>query len=142
MTIIVEGTVHAPMDVVWGCWTKPEHIVQWAFASDTWEASRAENDVRVGGRFSTTMAAKDKSASFDFGGMYTEVVEHARIAYDIDDGRHVDIEFREVPDGVHITETFEAETENTPEMQRSGWQAILQNFAIHVETEHGNPHMP
>lgn len=133
--ITVETIVRAPLLKVWQYWNDPAHIVRWAFASDDWEASAAVNDLRVGGTFTTTMAAKDKSASFDFSGTYTIVEEHARIAYDMSDGRHVEIMFAETPEGVRVTETFDPEGQNPAEMQRVGWQAILENFQKHVETD-------
>lgn len=121
------------MSKVWECWNKPEHITQWAFADDSWEAPAAENDLRVGGTFKTVMAAKDKSASFDFAGVYTAVQENALIEYDFGD-RHTKVEFMETPEGVKIVETFDPETENPVEMQRQGWQAILDNFKKHAES--------
>ena len=133
--ITVQTVVNASMEKVWECWNKPEHITGWAFASDDWEAPAAENDLRVGGKFKTTMAARDKSMSFDFTGVYTDVKEHRLIEYDMDDGRHVKVEFAEFPEGVKITETFEPENENPKEMQRSGWQAILDNFKKYAEAE-------
>ena len=133
-TITVETTISAPIGKVWEFWTKPEHIVNWAFASDDWEAPSAENDVRVGGKFKTVMAAKDKSTSFDFTGTYTAVKEHSLIEYDLDDGRHVRVQFNEIRDGVYITGSFEPENENPEDMQRSGWQAILDNFKKYVES--------
>lgn len=133
-TITVEIVINAPMETVWECWTRPEHIVHWAFASDDWEAPAAENDVRAGGRFSTAMAAKDKSATFDFTGVYTDVRAHELIAYDLDDGRHVNVAFAELPGGVRVTETFEPEKTNPEAMQRSGWQTILDNFKRYVES--------
>ncbi len=143
--ITIETIVNAPMDVVWERWNKPEHIERWAFASDDWEALNAENDLRVGGTLKTTMAARDKSASFDFTGVYTAIKEHELIEYDMDappsheasegqSGRHVKIAFIETPDGVKIVQTFDAETENSEEMQRSGWQAILDNFKKYAES--------
>lgn len=134
-TITIEATIHAPVERVWEAWNGPEHIVRWAFASDDWEAPHAENDLQVGGRFKTTMAAVDGSASFDFTGAYTVVNRHARIEYDIDDGRHVAIEFCQVPGGVRVVQTFGAESENPLELQRAGWQAILDNFKQYVESE-------
>lgn len=112
----------------------PEHIMRWAFASDDWEAPAASNDLRVGGEFTTTMAAKDKSASFDFGGKYSVVEENKLIEYDMSDGRHVRIEFSETPEGVAIVETFDPESENSEELQRNGWQAILDNFKKYTES--------
>jgi uncharacterized protein YndB with AHSA1/START domain len=132
-TITVQTVVNAPMEKVWECWNKPEHITGWAFASDDWEAPASENDLRVGGRFKTTMAAKDKSASFDFAGVYTDVKEHKLIEYDMGDGRHVKVEFTELPEGVKIAEAFEPENTHPENMQRSGWQAILDNFKKYAE---------
>jgi uncharacterized protein YndB with AHSA1/START domain len=134
-TITVSTVVKAPVAKVWECWTGPIHITNWAFASDEWEAPAAENDVRVGGKFRTAMAAKDKSASFDFGGTYTSVRENELLEYDIGDSRHVKVFFEDSPDGVRVTETFEAENTYSKEMQRSGWQAILDNFRKYVETQ-------
>ena len=132
--ITVEATINAPIEKVWERWTVPEHIMKWAFASDDWEAPAAENDVRTGGRFKTVMAAKDKSTSFDFSGTYTSVTEHERIAYDLDDQRRVEVMFKETPEGVVVTETFDPEHENSPEMQRAGWQSILDNFKKYAES--------
>ncbi len=131
--ITVSAIVAAPLPQVWEAWTDPEHITKWAFATNDWEAPAAENDVRVGGRFKTTMAAKDKSVSFDFTGMYTAVTAHTLIAYTMDDGRTARITFEQMPEGVKITETFDPESQNSPEMQRDGWQAILNNFKAYVE---------
>jgi len=111
-----------------------EHITQWNHASDDWHTPKAVNDLRTGGSFVYTMAAKDESFSFDFGGTYDEVVEHRRIAYTIADDRKVEITFRENSDGVHIIETFDAENTNPHDMQRGGWQAILDNFKKYTET--------
>jgi uncharacterized protein YndB with AHSA1/START domain len=132
--ITIETTVDAPLEKVWESWILPEHINEWAFASDDWGATAEENDVRTGGRFKTVMFAKDKSTSFDFAGEYTEVKEHARIEYTMDDGRQVEIDFEETPDGVHITQSFDPENENPIEVQRDGWQAILDNFKKYVES--------
>jgi uncharacterized protein YndB with AHSA1/START domain len=140
--ITVEVTVNAPIEKVWEYWTKPEHITKWAFAADDWEAPSAENDLRVGGRFKTVMAAKDKSASFDFGGVYTVVENHKLIEYDMSDpsansaqvARHVKVEFSEVPDGVKVVVTFDPENENSEDMQRTGWQGISDNFKKYVES--------
>lgn len=133
--ITIETIINAPIAKVWECWNKPEHITGWAFASDDWEAPKAENDLREGGKFTTTMAAKDKSISFDFSGTYTKVLEYEQIEYTIDDGRKVQVRFLETPDGVKITETFDPESENPGEMQRSGWQSILNNFKKYVESQ-------
>lgn len=131
--ITIQTIINAPISKVWECWNKPEHITQWAFASDDWEAPAAENDLRTGGKFKTVMAAKDKSTSFDFTGTYSSVKEHESIEYDMTDGRHVKVEFTEVPEGTKIVETFDPENENTEELQRRGWQAILNNFKNYTE---------
>ena len=132
--ITIDTVISAPISKVWAYWNEPEHIVQWAFADDTWEAPEAENDLRTGGTFKTVMAAKDKSASFDFGGIYTVVKNRELIEDDLGDGRHVKVEFSETPQGVKVTETFDPENLHTEEMQKSGWQAILDNFKKQVET--------
>lgn len=132
--ITVETTVKAPMSKVWDYWTKPEHITKWAFASDDWEAPSAENDLRVGGTFNTVMAAKDKSAQFDFGGTYTAVKEHELIEYDLGDKRHVSVNFYDLPEGIKVVVEFDPEGENSMEMQKNGWQAISDNFKKYVES--------
>jgi uncharacterized protein YndB with AHSA1/START domain len=131
--ITIQTTVNAPIEKVWGCWTGPEHISGWAFATDEWEARNPENDLRVGGKFKTTMAAKDGSQSFDFSGGYTAIKDNELIEYTMDDDRKVRVEFSEDSDGVKIVESFEPEKENSEEMQRQGWQAILNNFKKYVE---------
>ncbi len=131
--VTVETTVNAPIEKVWDAWTNPRHITQWCSASDDWHAPYAENDVRKGGKFKTTMAAKDGSVSFDFEGVYNTVESNKRIAYSIADGRKVSVDFAKQGNATKITETFETETENPVEMQRGGWQAILDNFRKYVE---------
>ncbi len=132
--ITIEAVINAPMNKVWEYWNKPEHIMKWAFASDDWEAPSSENDLRVGGTFKTVMAAKDKSASFDFGGTYTNVKEHEIIEYDLGDKRHVKNVFTQTPEGIKVTTTFDPEGQNDPEFQRKGWQAILNNFKKYAES--------
>lgn len=134
-SITVETTINASVEKVWECWMAPEHITKWAFASDDWEALKAENDVQTGGRFKTVMAAKDKSVAFDFAGTYTYVKECELIEYDMDDKRHVRVEFTQTPDGVKVAETFDLENENPEETQRAGWQSILENFKKYTESQ-------
>lgn len=131
--ITVQQTVQAPVEKIWKYWTEPAHIQQWNNASDDWHTPKATNDLRPGGRFVYTMAARDGSMSFDFEGVYDEVLEHRLIAYTIADGRKVTIHFEPGSAGVQITETFDAENMHSAEMQRAGWQAILDNFKRHVE---------
>lgn len=132
-TITIAATVNAPVEKVWACWTSPEHITQWNHASDDWHTTSATNDLRVGGTFSSHMAAKDGSFGFDFGGVYDEVVLHQKIAYTLGDNRKVDITFSSNGNETEVVESFEAETENSVELQRGGWQAILDNFKKYVE---------
>lgn len=132
--ITVEATVNAPVEKVWACWNEPQHITKWAFASDDWHAPYSENDVRTGGKFKTTMAAKDGSFSFDFAGVYDNVVPNKVIEYTMPDGRQTSILFESNGNMTKITETFDAENENPVEMQREGWQAILNNFKKYTET--------
>lgn len=131
--ITVENTINAPVEKVWQYWTKPEHIMQWNNASDDWHTPRAENDLRVGGSFLSRMEAKDGSFGFDFGGIYDAITTHKYIEYTIGDGRKVKINFTAGGDKTNVKESFEAETQNSVEMQRGGWQAILDNFKKYVE---------
>ncbi len=131
--IQVETMVTASIEKVWDYWNAPEHITKWAFASEEWECPYAENDLKEGGTFLTRMAAKDGSASFDLVGTYTKVVPHTTIEYTMLGGRTVSILFTETENGVKVTEEFEMENQNSEEMQRSGWQAILENFKKHTE---------
>lgn len=135
MSITVKTTVHAPIEKVWAFWGGPEHIMQWNNASEDWHTPHAENDLRPGGKFSFTMAAKDGSFQFDFGGEYDEVIENQRIAYHLADDRKVTVVFEAAGDHTHITETFDAENQNPTEMQQAGWQAILDNFKKYAESK-------
>jgi len=135
MMITVETTIHAPIAKVWEHWTKPEHIVNWNFASDDWHCPKADNDIKPGGSFNWRMEAKDGSMGFDFTGVYDRVLEHNLISYKLGDGRKVEIRFDEINDEVKLTESFEAEGTNSDEMQRAGWQSILGNFKKYVESK-------
>ncbi len=131
--ITVETLVNAPVDKVWEYWTKPEHITKWNNASEDWHTPHAENDLRAGGKFSSRMEAKDGSFGFDFGGVYDAVNTNEYIEYTIGDGRKVKINFTDEGGKTKIVESFEPETENPEEMQKGGWQAILNNFKKYVE---------
>jgi uncharacterized protein YndB with AHSA1/START domain len=133
-TITVETRIMAPIKKVWSFWTEPCHITKWCFASDDWHAPYAENDLRVNGKFKTKMAPKDGSAGFDFEGVYTRVIENKLIEYMIPDGRKVIITFSGHGDETNVVESFDPENENPPEMQKSGWQSILDNFRKYVES--------
>lgn len=132
--ITLERTVASPLERVWGLWTEPEHIRNWCHASDDWHAPEAENDVRIGGRFRTAMAARDGSAQFDFTGVYTQVLHRRLIEYTTDDGRKVSVSFTPLGARTRLVETFEPEATNPRDMQQAGWQAILENFAAYAET--------
>jgi uncharacterized protein YndB with AHSA1/START domain len=132
MKITVERLVNAPVEVVWRAWTTPDDIKQWNAASDDWHTTSASVDLRVGGAFSSRMEAKDGSMGFDFAGTYTKVVPHQLIEGSFGD-RVLLVEFNVGPDGVTVRETFDAESAHSVEQQRGGWQAILDNFARHVE---------
>jgi uncharacterized protein YndB with AHSA1/START domain len=131
--ITIESHTKAPIDAVWRAWNTPADIVQWNTPSDDWHTLKSTVDLREGGRFSSRMEAKDGSSGFDFEGSYTRVVPQKTIEYAMTDGREVQVEFTEQGGEVHIRTTFDAESENPPEMQRAGWQAILDSFVQHVE---------
>jgi uncharacterized protein YndB with AHSA1/START domain len=134
--ITVETAVKARLNEVWDAWNNPADIKQWNAAQDDWHTTESTVDLREGGRFSSRMEARDGGAGFDFEGIYTRVVPKTAIDYRMSDGREVQIEFVERPGEVLVKETFDAETENTPELQRQGWQAILDNFGRHAEARH------
>ena len=131
--ITVENTINAPVEKVWEYWTKPAHITKWNNASDDWHTPFAENDLRTGGKFSSRMEAKDGSFGFDFGGVYDEVRDNEYIEYTMGDGRKAKIKFTKQGNATHVDVSFEAENENPVEMQRGGWQAILDNFKKYAE---------
>jgi uncharacterized protein YndB with AHSA1/START domain len=132
MRITVEAVVHAPVATVWRAYTTPADIVEWNAASDDWHTTEASVDLREGGAFSSRMEARDGSMGFDFAGTYTRIVEHELIEYEIGD-RAAQVTFAEADGATTVTVAFDAETVNPVEMQRAGWQAILDRFAAHVE---------
>lgn len=131
--IKIEANIKANRKKVWEYWTKAEHIEKWNFASDDWHCPKAVNDLKPGGKYFARMEAKDGSMGFDFIAIYDEVSDLSKIKYTIDDGRGVITKFEEVNDSTRVTTIFEAEKTNTVEMQRMGWQAILDNFKKYVE---------
>jgi uncharacterized protein YndB with AHSA1/START domain len=132
MKITVETLVNAPIEEVWRAWTTPDDIKQWNTASEDWHTTKASVDLRVGGSFSSRMEAKDGSMGFDFAGTYTKVVPNELIECSFGD-RTLRVEFSAGARGVTVRETFDAESTQSLEQQRQGWQAILANFARHVE---------
>lgn len=133
--ITVAALVSKPVAHVWTIWTEPAHITHWNAANDDWHCPKASNDLRKGGSFSSTMAARDGSFSFDFEGVYDDVQLHRRIAYTMSDGRTCEIRFEEKPGGTLVTESFDLESQNPVEMQQAGWQAILDRFKAYAETQ-------
>lgn len=131
--ITVESTIQAPIEKVWQYWTGPEHITKWNSASDDWHTPWAKNDLRTGGQFSARMEAKDGSFGFEFAGVYDDVKEHELIEYTMGDGRKVSIRFSGKGNETKVVETFEAENQHPVDFQRSGWQAIMDNFKKYVE---------
>jgi uncharacterized protein YndB with AHSA1/START domain len=131
--ITVETKISAPIEQVWRAWNTPDDIKQWNAASDDWHTTKSDVDLRIGGAFSSRMEAKDGSMGFDFAGTYTNVVEHKLIESTFG-GRILLVEFITGRDGVTVRETFDPESTHSVEQQRQGWQAILNNFKMHVES--------
>lgn len=131
--ITINAVVNAPLQKVWDYYSQPEHVTKWSFADESWHSPRAENDLRTGGKFLTRMEAKDGSAGFDFEGIYDSVEQLKSFQYTMSDGRTVSTAFTDMGEQTEITVTFDPETENEPEFQRQGWQAILDNFKEYVE---------
>lgn len=135
-TITIETIVNVPIDHVWKFWTTPEHIIHWNNASDDWHTPWAENDFRVGGSFNFRMEARDGSFGFDFGGAYNEIIANELIVYTIFDGRKVHVSFIPAEKTTKIVERFEAESINSVDLQRTGWQSILDNFRKYAESKY------
>jgi uncharacterized protein YndB with AHSA1/START domain len=131
--IVIETSILAPVEVVWQYFTDPEHVKNWNNASPDWHTPNAENDLVVGGKFNYTMAAKDGSFSFDFWGIYDVIKENELLQYTLGDTRKVSVEFLSIGDDTKIIEAFEPESQNSLELQKAGWQAILDNFKKYVE---------
>lgn len=136
-TITVQAVIKVPVEKVWELYTAPEHITQWNHASDDWHTPRAENDLKPGGKFVYRMEAKNGSFGFDFYGTYQKIKTNEFIAYTLGDGRKVMVTFTEKKNETYIEIKFEAESTHAIEMQRSGWQAILDNFKKYVEDKFG-----
>ncbi|MFM9984770.1 MAG: SRPBCC family protein [Flavobacteriales bacterium] len=131
--ITIEAIINAPISKVWSAWNNPEDVMKWNMASPDWHCPAATNDLRVGGKFVYTMAARDGSMSFDFEGVYTNVIDNELIEYVLADAREISIVFSTEGSTTRVVETFDPENENPVEMQRSGWQSILDNFKSYVE---------
>ncbi len=133
-TIKISALVNAPIQKVWDCWTNPEHITKWNFAIDTWQCPTASNDLRVGGKYTARMEAKDGSFGFDFEAIYDVVSDEQELTYTMTDGRKATTIFESKDNATSVTTTFDAENENPIEMQQQGWQSILDNFKKYTET--------
>lgn len=135
--ITVETKIKAPIEKIWECWTETKHIEKWNAASSDWHTVRAINNLKLAGRFTYRMEAKDGSEGFDLAGTYTLIEPLKKIEYRLDDGRMVRIDFVEEDDGVAIIETFDPEDINSPEMQKMGWQGILNSFKVYTLSQNG-----
>lgn len=133
MKITIQTTLPVDAQTAWEYYTNPVHIIKWNFASDDWCCPSAENDLQVGGKYKARMEAKDKSFGFGFEATYTEVVPGKTFTYLMVDGREVNTSFQEHDNKTTVTITFDAEKENPEEMQKNGWQSILNNFQSYVE---------
>ena len=130
--ITVETFIKAPIEKIWQYWTEPKHITGWYNASEDWHAPRANNDLKIGGKFNIRMEAKDGSFGFDFEGKYLNITDNELIEYTMEDGRYVKTQFMKENEGYKVTQTFDPENMNSVEMQKAGWQSILDNFAKYV----------
>ena len=131
--ITVNATVSANAKKAWDYYTGPEHITQWNSPSDDWHCPRAENNMKVGGKYNARMEAKDGSMGFDFEAVYDEVNPGKSFSYTMTDGRRADVAFEENNGKTDITVTFDPENQNPPDFQKAGWQAILDNFKKYTE---------
>jgi uncharacterized protein YndB with AHSA1/START domain len=132
--LTIEAIVKAETQKVWESWTQPQHITKWNFASDDWCCPRASNDLKVGGKYSARMEAKDGSFGFDFEVIYDEVQALKKITYTIPDGRQATTTFENLGGATKVITVFDAENTHPPEMQQQGWQSILNNFKKYVES--------
>jgi uncharacterized protein YndB with AHSA1/START domain len=131
--ITIEATVNQLPQIAWDYYTNPKHIVNWNFASDDWHCPKAENNPVVGGAYFSRMEAKDGSFGFDFKAVYEEVIPNEKLVYTLEDGRKVTTLFEKTGNTTKVTTVFEAENQNPVDMQKAGWQAILNNFKTYVE---------
>jgi len=131
--IAIETTVSSPVERVWEAYTTPADITHWNFASDDWCCPSAEADLRVGGTYKARMEAKDGSFGFDFEAIYEELALQKALTLAMADGRIARTTFESLGDTTKVKTTFDAETQNSIEMQRDGWQAILNNFKLYLE---------
>lgn len=132
--VTITATVHADVQKVWDYYTTPEHITKWNFADSSWQCPFAVNDMRVGGTYLAIMEAKDGSFGFDFEAIYDEIIDGELFTYTMPNGRQVTVVFQKNSNQTEVAVTFDPETEHPIEVQKNGWQAILNNFKQYVET--------
>ena len=132
--IVIQTRINAPKSLVWETYTQPQHVMGWNFADPSWHCPHAENDLRTGGRYVARMEAKDGSYGFDFEAVYTEVKLGERFTYEFG-GRFATVDFKEAEGQTEVTVTFDPENENPVELQRQGWQSILNNFKVYCESK-------
>ncbi|MCW7469565.1 SRPBCC family protein [Leptospira kanakyensis] len=132
--ITVQSTISADSKKVWDYYNLPAHIIHWNFASDDWQCPWAKIDLKVGGKYSARMEAKDGSFGFEFEATYDKVIDQKLISYTMEDGRKASVSFEVLGNKTQVTITFDAENENPVEMQQGGWQAILDNFKKYTES--------
>lgn len=133
--ITIESTVATSLEKIWELWTEPQHITQWNFAIESWQCPSASNDLRVGGKYTARMEAKDGSFGFDFEAIYDEVIKHQKLTYTMGDGRKASTTFNDLGGKIKVTTIFDAESQNPEEMQKQGWQSILNNFKKYAESK-------
>jgi uncharacterized protein YndB with AHSA1/START domain len=133
-SVTIKTSVNATLEMVWASWTLPQHITHWNFASSDWHCPSSTIDLKIGGRFSSRMEAKDGSFGFDFWGIYDEIVPRSLLSITLGDGRKMEVRFTQNENNVLVTESFETEDQNTTDRQREGWQAILDNYKSYTET--------
>lgn len=131
--IIIQSTIAADKQKVWDYYTLPEHITKWNFADSSWHCPTATNDLKIGGRYFARMEAKDGSFGFDFEAIYSEIVDGEKFSYDFG-GRHATIKFKDQNEKTEVTISFDPDTENPIDLQRNGWQSILNNFKKYTES--------
>ena len=132
--IAIQTTVNIPFEEAWKFYTLPEHITGWNFAHPSWHCPSASNDLQVGGKYHARMEARDGSFGFDFVGVYSLIEPYSQLTYTLEDGRTVNIRFNQIGDATTIEILFDPENENPIELQRDGWQAILNNYRAYAES--------
>lgn len=135
MKISIENQINAPIEKVWDFYTQPEHITQWNFADPSWHCPSATNDMRIGGTYSARMEAKDGSFGFDFEAVYDEIKSGQYFSYVMPDDRKVEVSFENTGDQTKVSIVFDAENQNPVDMQKAGWQSILDNFKRYSESQ-------